>query len=42
MNWIEELRYDISKLIFTKIFKNFGITIGGILLFISSIAFWKH
>ncbi len=43
MNWIEELRYDISKIRSSpKDLKNFGITIGGILLFISSIAFWKH
>lgn len=43
MNWIEELRYDISKIKSSpKDLKKFGITIGGILLFISAIAFWKH
>jgi hypothetical protein len=43
MNWIEELRYDISKIRSSpKDLKKFGITLGVFLLFISSVAFWKH
>ena len=43
MTWINELRYDISKLkSSTEELKKFGITIGGIILSVSFFVLWKH
>ncbi len=43
MNWIEEIRYEIRQIKESpKELRKFGITIGGILLVIALVAFWKE
>lgn len=42
MSWIKEVRHDISTIQSTPDdLKKFGLTIGGFLIFLSVLAFWK-
>jgi hypothetical protein len=42
MNWIEEIVHDISSIASSdKDLRKFGVTVGGVILFITAFAYWK-
>ena len=42
MNWIEEIRHDIAAIKQTESdLRKFGFTVGGVLVVIAGIAYWK-